>query len=206
MTKDLDSDNIDLTTLAEKLTPSDVRELFLIKSSAHMIDLHKDIEEQAYSSEEILSRHTKNQYTQQLLEIGSLAVQLRSIPPILEDECVTYALKHASDNRAIYDRMLARRRLSHGLVSINGEYIGGMPVEGSYHQMMMTNRTEFLKSLNERADKVIGYLEFSGLTQRLIDIFMTWEQVVFNRLNGIEDMNARVKKSMPISQSAPSVG
>lgn len=140
------------------------------------------------------------------MEIGSLKVQLRTVPPILEDECVAYALKHANDNRAIYDRMLARRRLAHGLVSIGNDYICGMPVEGSYHQMAMVNREAFMKSLVERADKVMEYLEFSGMTQRLVDIFMAWEVVIFNRLNGIEDMSARVKKSTPTSQSAPSVG
>lgn len=202
MTADLDTLDIDLKTLSEKLSQSDVRELLLMKSSSHILELQKTVQEQAYATEEILSRYTRLQYVQQEIEVGPLTVTLRTIPPVMEDECVTYAIKNADDNRSIYDRMLARRRLSHGLVSIGGSYIGGMPPDGSYHEMAVVSRKEFIDTLNKRADKVIQYLEFSGMTQRLVDIFMVWEVVIFNRLNGIEDMGAHIKKSTPTSQSA----
>jgi hypothetical protein len=195
-------EDMDIKTLADKLPTSTVRELFVMKSSVHMVELHKTIQDQAYGSEDILSRYTRFQYVQQEIEVGSLVAVFRTIPPLFEDECVTYAIKNANDNRAIYDRMLARRRLSYGLVSIGGTYIGGMPTDGSYHEMAQVDRKAFMETIGTRANKVMDYLELSGMTQRLVDVFLAWEAIIFNRLNGIEDIGAHIKKSTPISQSA----
>lgn len=201
-----DNANVNLTDLADKLSLSEARELWLMKTSDHLIRIQKDIEEQAYSQDDILKKYTTQQYVDQDLEIGPLHLTVRTLAPIIEDECVEYALKNAKDNRAIYDRVLARRRLAHGLLRVGGNWIGGIPADGSYYEMIRADRAKFYKMLIDRADSVMEYLEFSGLTQRLIDIFLAWEQVVFNRMNGIEDMSEKLKKSTPTPQSAPSVG
>lgn len=207
MTKpEKDEDMIDLVELSDKLSASDVRELMLMKSSDHLIEVQKIIEDQAYSQNDILSRYTSTQYVEQDIEVGGITLKLRTLPPFIEDECQKYAMEHNGGSKSIYDRTLARRRASYGLVSINGNWIGGMPIEGSYFSMVKDGKDAFMKRMNDRANEVMLYLEMSGLSQRIIDIFMTWEVVIFNRLNGIEDMRERLKKSTPTSTSAPSVG
>lgn len=203
---DKEDDMVNLQELSDRLTDSDIRELMLMKNSEHLIDIQRVIEDQAYSQNDILSRYTSTQYVQQDIEVGGLALSLRTIPPFVEDQCIKYAMANNGGNKAIYDRTLARRRVSYGLLSVNGNFINGMPMEGSYFSMASGGKDAFMKALDERANQVMLYLEMSGLAGRIIDIYMVWELVVYNRLNGIEDMRERLKKSTPTSTSAQSVG
>lgn len=157
--------------------------------------LQVQIEEQAYSEEEILSKYSENQYIEQKITIGSITLVLRTVPPMFEEEAIHYANKKADGNRLVYDRLYLRRRAAYGIVAVNGKYINGAGVSGSYFDAMRADREKFSTMMTKNADAVMDYLDVNPMVTRITEIFATWENVIYNKIHGIEDISSTIKKS-----------
>lgn len=179
----------------ESLTVPELNALQYMKGDRHLSDVRSKIEKQTLPTEELISQYTKNQYVEQTIEVlPGLDATFRTLPPFAMDEALDFASeKRGTDN---YARALGRRRLSHALIDINGEVVGTMPVEGSYFQLAKAESRETLKKdIMTRAEDVYEYLSFHGLAEKISEAFGAWEQVVFNRINGIDDVSDTIKNS-----------
>lgn len=128
-----------------------------------------------------------------------LDVRLRTLSPFAVDESMRFA-KRESETDIEYSRQLARRRLAHGLIAINGTQMSSEQIDGDLLVFASADK-EFKSQLVNRADIVHSKLEFMGLADKISEAFGTWEKVIYNRMNGIEDIGETLKKSTGASES-----
>jgi len=188
------------TKLAEELTAQEVQVIGYLQGSQHLIKLQQKIEAQAPKCTELISQYSTNQYVDQTIEVmPGLDVQLRTLSPFAVDESMRFA-KRESETDLEYSRQLARRRLAHGLIAINGNQMSSEQIDGDLLVFASADK-EFKSQLVNRADIVYSKLEFMGLADKISEAFGTWEKVIYNRMNGIEDIGETLKKSTGASES-----
>jgi hypothetical protein len=200
------SETPDIKELAKTLSQADVRRIMLEQMNDKAESLQVQIEEQSYSEEEILSKYSENQYVEQKITVGSLTLVLRTVPPMFEEEAIHYANKKSDGNRLVYDRLYLRRRAAYGVISVNGKNINGSGISGSYFDAMKADREKFQKLMEKQADSVMDYLDVNPMITRITEIFATWENVIYNKVHGIEDISSTIKKSTGGSEVAQSRG
>ncbi len=192
----MDISDMSLEEIAEELSMSEIQALQYLKGDSYLLGIREKIEGQAPDVEEIVSQYTQNQYVQQTIEImPGLDVTFRTLAPQCMDEALDFAMQHKSKSSDAMSRILARRRLSYALIDVNGEPLGKMPVEGSYFSMMNADAEKFKENLREFADSVYENLCYYGLSEKISEAFGTWENVIFSRLNGIDDLSGTIKNS-----------
>lgn len=202
MSKEITSEYLD--ELLETLRPEHVNYLQIKTINSQVLELREELEKQAPSTEEIIAEYTENQYVEQSVQIMSgLKATFRTLAPGSFDESISYAnLK--SDNMENYKRILARRRLSHAIVSINGNMVGSLPIQGSYHEIAMARDDGYKgleEELNKRADKAYDMLSYHGLADKISEAFGVWERIIYDRMNGIKDVGNVLKKSTRTSRT-----
>lgn len=200
------SETPDIKELAKSLSQGDVRRIMLEQMNTNAESLQVQIEEQAYSEDEILSKYSENQYVEQKVVVGSLTLVFRTVPPMFEEEAMHYANKSSDGNRLVYDRLYLRRRVSYGLISVNGKNINGAGISGSYFDAARADKAKFKELMQKQADAVMDYLDVNPMITRITEIYSTWEGVVYNKIHGIEDIGVTIKKSTGGSEVAQSRG
>lgn len=200
------SETPNIKELAKTLSQADVRRIMLEQMNQNAESIQVQIEDQSYSEEEILSMYSENQYVEQKIVIGALTLVVRTVPPTFEEEAMHYANKHSDGNRLVYDRLYLRRRISYGLISINGKNINGVGVSGSYFDSMKADREKFISLMQKQADAVMSYLDVNPVVTRITEIYSAWEGVVYNKIHGIEDIGSTIKKSTGGSEGEQSHG
>jgi len=187
--------DMSLEEIAEELSVNEVTALQYVKSQDYMLPMREKIESQAPSAKEIIGQYTSMQYIEQQVEImPGLKALFRTIPPWAMDESLEYA-QEKSKTRDQTSRILSRRRLSYALMEINDEPIATLGLQGSYFDMLRADPELFKEKLKIFADNVYNHLCFFGLADKVSEAFGIWENVIFNRLNGIEDVSDTLKNS-----------
>lgn len=186
-----------LEELAERLSYREAQFLANSKASDRYESSKRKMEAQVPAVSELLAQYTENQYVQQEVEImPGLKASFRTLIPQNMDDALDFAVKH-SDNADNYTRVLRRIRLAYGLESINGRRIGEPHFPGSYFDVMASfeNSEDFLVDMRKSANSRFNQLSIHGLSEKLEEAFGVWETVVWDRINGIEDLGDTLKKS-----------
>lgn len=192
----MDLSEASLEEIAENLSMSEIQVLSLIKGDDHFLNLREKIEAQVPEVTELIAQYTKNQYVQQTVEVmPGLDVTFRTMPPETMDESLNFAAKHRGESQDTVARILSRRRLSYAVIDVNGEPLGAVPLDGSYFDMIRADKDKFKKQMTEYADSVYDYLSYYGLTDKISEVFGVWENVIYNRINGIDDLSGTLKNS-----------
>lgn len=193
-------EDIDLNRLVKELHPQEVTAIQMLQQNELIKERMIEMEKQVPAAEEIISQYTKTQYFEQEVEVmKGLNCTFRNIPPVCQDEASTFAIKKCggTDNHPNYGTILGRRRLAHGLMKINGETVGGpsvLPINGNYAELQMAD-DNFNEKINKNAALRYKYLGYHGLADKLSEAYGVWERVIYNRMNGVEDMGDVLKKS-----------
>ncbi len=187
--------------LAEELNPQEIRHITYLQINHRLTELQKHIEAQVLPVESLLELYTRLQYVEQKIEIQKgLNVVFRTLAPISLEEALRFAQKEADGNTDVQARVLGRRRLAYALVYVNGQKLGKLDISRPYGELMAVDK-DFVGRLKENADEVYNFLSVYGLSERIVDAFNIWETVVTNRINGIDDLQASLKKSTEASAS-----
>lgn len=188
--------DFELEELAEELNANEAWYIsHLIQQREHTIEARKEMERQVPSPEDIIADLTSKQYFEQSVKVSDgLECVFRTLVPIQNDEAVRYATKNSeSKEDHAYINSLARRRLAHGLVSINGNALSAKDINGSMFDHVSND--EFDKTLKDIADVRIKKINVLGLFGRISEVYGVWDTVVNNRVNGVEDLSETLKKS-----------
>ncbi len=192
----MDLSEVTLEEIAESLSTSEIQVLQYLKGDKHLKGAREKIESQALSTEDIISQYTRLQYVEQEIEImAGLKATFRTLPPACMDEALTFAEEESDGKNEKFNRILSRRRLSYALIDVNGEAIGPMPVEGSYLDHIRQGKEDFEQALLDYANAVYDALSYYGLADKLAEAFGVWESVIWNRINGIDDLSVNLKNS-----------
>lgn len=183
-----------LDELSEKLEPEHVNYLQLKSINKSLPNLRKRIEEQAPDTEDIIAQYTEDQYVEGEVSLDGLTLKFRTLAPVMLDESIQFA-EVKSKERFNYSRVLARRRLAYGLMEVNHKKLcNAMLPQNSYYDLMVDPGPEELKkSLFEFGEANYSALEFHGLSDKMSEIMGVWEKIVYDRLNGVEDLGGIVK-------------
>lgn len=189
--------------LAEQFSMQDIEIIRMHQSNNQQIKLQEKVEKQTSKMNELVSQYTKDQYVEQKLEVmPGVTVTLRSLSPFAVDESMRFAEQNTKTKSNMeYSRLLARRRLSHALISMNGMRLSSVQLDGSPIELMSSG-LDFKAEVIKRADEVYLKLEFIGLTDKISETFGVWERVVYNRMSNIEDVGEALKNSTRDSKSA----
>ncbi len=187
---------IDHEELAGNLSMQDVEVIKLHQNNKALLKLQEKIESQCSDMTTLVSQYTVNQYVEQKLEVmPGLTVTLRSLSPFAVDESIDFAdEKRRESSNVLYARTLARRRLAHALISMNGNRLSSVQLDGNPLDMIGSG-LDYKEEVKKRADEVYAKLEMIGLSDKISETFGVWEKVVFNRMNNIEDISEALKNS-----------
>ena len=186
---------MDLEKLSKDLHPQDVRRLEYMQRNAALEKLQVSIEEALPNVEAMIEQYTVSGYVQSTVTVlPGLNCTFRSLSPFENQESVVFASKH---EETVQNAALARRRLAHSLIEVNSKPVANtLPLDGSLFDLMVANQEQTEKHMIEAADKRYRFLSAYGLMGKISEAFAIWEQVVSNRVGGIEDMGVVIKKSM----------
>lgn len=181
--------------LAEELNQAEVRVIELLQNQNRIKDLQLKIEAQAPKLEEIISQYSTQNYVVQDIEImPGLKCTFRTLPPGLVDEAITYA-NRVSESDDVYGRTLARRRLAHGLLSINGKEVADVDPVENWAALLSMPDSNLHEKMVENASKRMAFLNMNFLADKISEAYGVWETVIFNRINGIDDLGEALKNS-----------
>lgn len=188
--------DFELEELAEELNANEVWYInHLVQKRHHTIDLRKEMERQVPGVEDIIADLTANQYFEQIVKVSQgLECTFRTLVPIQNDESVRYAIDRSKNQEdPAYVNNLARRRLAHGLININGKLLSAKDINGSMFDHI--NNDGFTETLKDIADTRMAKINVLGLFGRISEAYGVWDTVVNNRINGVEDLSETLKKS-----------
>ena len=196
-----------LDQLAEDLNPQEVQMLTYLQGQKYLIDLQKKMEGQVPDQLDLISQYTELGYVTQTIEaLPGMKCKFRTLPPFTLDESIAYAKRLSRDEPNNYPRILSRRRLSYGLISMNDKDLApGSVVDIALTDLVIAGGDP-KRTLTANADTRYKILEVIGLAEKIGEAFGVWETVIWNRINGIDDLGSIVKKSTgdtATEQSAP---
>jgi len=185
-----------LDQLSEELNPSEVQMIAYLQGQQHLVELQKKMEGQVPDQTDLISQYTELGYVAQDVEVApGMTCKLRTLPPFALDQAVAFARSETRDEPDNYPRILARRRLAYALIAMNGrELAAGSVVDTPLVDLIIAGANP-KEQLRQNAEKRYEILEVLGLSEKISEAFGIWERVIFNRINGIEDLSAVVKKS-----------
>jgi hypothetical protein len=195
-----------INELAKKISPQGVRFLNDAVFESNRGKLRDRIKNQMGSQEDVFEQFSLNQYYQLSVEISPhLRAVFRTLTTCAQDELIKFGREKSEGFADSYTRIVQKRRLSYGVIEINGRTLSGVPVNGSYLEKQLGNmdvEAELKKMADEAYDKFAVLPE--PLVTRLAEAYIIWEGLVYDTVDSIESLDELAKNSTRTPQSAPS--
>ena len=177
---------MDIKKIAEEISQDELNELKVLLGDKRSNAIRDKIKAQLPDLDKIYSALSEKQYFDQTIEIDTmLKVKFRTMTDSSKQEVNDFVSKNeTSDNVRLYNR----KRLSYGLIEINGKSLsGGEAINGSYWDMALSglNVNDELKKLSDKRLSILNVLD-STMVDKILVFYNSWEFLVYDSINNMD--------------------
>lgn len=186
-----------LKGLASKMSAADMYQLQDDILGLRREGLRDRIKNQVADVEDVYDQMSSKQYYQDEVAISPhLRATFRTVATTSQDEVLSFAREKSEGVADVYSRLVQKRKLAYGAISINGQSLVGIPMSKGYLELRLSGvdvEGDLKKNADEAFDKLSLFPEM--LLNKVIEAFSIWEGEVYERIDSIDSYDEIAKKS-----------